>query len=286
MNIAKLFPLAFLASFGPACVVQPTDAPPTHEDVGAAVEADTETAFNDMTLDAGTTVYSYDKRTFLVMQGDGNLVLYFAPFGQSVWAHPLWASNTAGNSGAFAVMQGDGNLVVYGSKVCFPAPPPLPPQCFNSVLWQSKTSNAGGASMNYASVQNDGNFVVADLRGTLLQPHRCPVRRRPQHPGELHSGVPRHLRRDGPERPLPERVPDGAVLLEQQRHVGLHPFGHLYVDRQLSQPRVARSPSRRLRAPALQDARPPRAERQPRCRRAWPTPSPPTRTPAPASYGR
>jgi hypothetical protein len=43
----------------------------------------------------------------LVMQHDGNLVLY-SP-GQS----PLWSSGTVGRTNSFVVMQSDGNLVIY-----------------------------------------------------------------------------------------------------------------------------------------------------------------------------
>jgi hypothetical protein len=53
------------------------------------------------------SIRSQDGRFVLVLQGDGNLVLY-GPQGQ-----PLWASNTAGHSDVWdAVMQGDGNFVV------------------------------------------------------------------------------------------------------------------------------------------------------------------------------
>ena len=41
------------------------------------------------------------------MQGDGNFVLYH------VNNAPAWASNTAGAPGSFVVMQNDGNLVIY-----------------------------------------------------------------------------------------------------------------------------------------------------------------------------
>jgi hypothetical protein len=43
----------------------------------------------------------------LIMQSDGNLVLY-APGG-----NPLWSSRTHGNGGAFLAVQDDGNVVVY-----------------------------------------------------------------------------------------------------------------------------------------------------------------------------
>ena len=45
----------------------------------------------------------------VVMQGDGNLVIYDAS------GAPVWASNTPGNGAARAVVQDDGNFVVYDS---------------------------------------------------------------------------------------------------------------------------------------------------------------------------
>lgn len=55
---------------------------------------------------AGDSMYGPDRRTRLVMQGDGNLVLYRD-------GRPLWNTGTPGNPGAWAVLQGDGNFVVY-----------------------------------------------------------------------------------------------------------------------------------------------------------------------------
>ena len=54
-----------------------------------------------------------------VMQGDGNLVVY------DPYAHPLWASATAGNVGACVVVQDDGNVVIYDAN--------------NNSLWASNT---------------------------------------------------------------------------------------------------------------------------------------------------
>jgi hypothetical protein len=82
------------------------------------------------------------------MQGDGNLVLYFTPFG--TWASPIWASNTAGNPGAWATMQGDGNFVVYSAS--------------NKALWATGTNPNG----SHLSVQTDGNLVVYDASGKAL----------------------------------------------------------------------------------------------------------------------
>jgi hypothetical protein len=46
----------------------------------------------------------------VVMQGDGNFVLYNTSDG------PLWASGTSGDTGAYLRIQTDGNLVVYSSS--------------------------------------------------------------------------------------------------------------------------------------------------------------------------
>ena len=44
------------------------------------------------------------------MQGDGNFVIYTST------GTPLWASNTAGNTGAYLTVQNDGNAVVYSAS--------------------------------------------------------------------------------------------------------------------------------------------------------------------------
>jgi len=65
---------------------------------------------NLVLYDGGRAIWSagtQDKHiNKLVMQNDGNLVLY-GPNG------PLWATNTSGNRGAYLKIQNDGNLVIY-----------------------------------------------------------------------------------------------------------------------------------------------------------------------------
>lgn len=73
----------------------------------------------------------------LIMQGDGNLVLY-APGGSA-----RWDTATDGNAGAYAVMQGDGNFVVYTAT--------------GTALWETQTKGTGTA---FAQIQDDGNFVL------------------------------------------------------------------------------------------------------------------------------
>jgi hypothetical protein len=169
MSLVKLFPLAVavtLASGSVGCVAQSTDPEP--EKLGATSEAafpssGQATYFSDVQLPAGTKYTTPDGRTFLTMQSDGNLVLYFAPFGESVWAKQIWASNTAGHPGAYAVMRNDGNLVVHSpSPVCLEIPPFA--KICTSTLWESNTSGSGVQ----AAVQNDGNFVIYDANGNAL----------------------------------------------------------------------------------------------------------------------
>lgn len=80
---------------------------------------------------------SQDGRFVLVMQGDGNLVIYY-------YNVPLWSSVTAGNSSINrAVMQGDGNFVLYDTN--------------NVPHWSTVTAGYNGS---YIVLQNDGNLVI------------------------------------------------------------------------------------------------------------------------------
>ncbi|MGW1917253.1 hypothetical protein ACWCQS_42960 [Streptomyces sp. NPDC002076] len=81
--------------------------------------------------------------TRLVMQMDGNLVMYRRRDGAAIWS-----ARTSGHAGAYAVMQTDGNLVVYKST----GGPGK-----GGALWATGTSGHSGA---YAYMQNDGNLVV------------------------------------------------------------------------------------------------------------------------------
>jgi hypothetical protein len=89
-------------------------------------------------LNAGDYLRSSDYRYTLVMQSDGNLVLYSAD------RHTvLWFSHTQGNLGAYATMQADGNFVVYDKN--------------NNALWHTYTYNQGASVIK---LQTDGNLVI------------------------------------------------------------------------------------------------------------------------------
>ncbi|MBS2554694.1 lectin [Catenulispora sp. NL8] len=95
-------------------------------------------------LTANQSTPSCDGRFKLILQGDGNLVLYEG-------STALWASGTAGKASANAIMQGDGNFVIYDTG--------------GSPLWSSGTAGNSGA---YLTVQNDGNTVIFSSGGATL----------------------------------------------------------------------------------------------------------------------
>lgn len=86
-------------------------------------------------LNKGESLISSNGQYTLILQYDGNLVLY----GRG---RALWASNTNGRAVDYAIMQSDGNFVIYG----YPA-----------AVWASGTV---GWSNAYLIVQNDGNVVI------------------------------------------------------------------------------------------------------------------------------
>jgi hypothetical protein len=83
-------------------------------------------------------ITSADGRFKLVMQPDGNLVLY-----QNSNGRPLWASNTFQTDVNRAEMQTDGNFVLYHVN--------------NAPAWASNTNVAPGS---FVVIQNDGNLVI------------------------------------------------------------------------------------------------------------------------------
>jgi len=82
--------------------------------------------------------------TKLIMQKDGNLVLYGYQRG---YEKALWASATNGSGANVAVFQCDGNLVVYnGTKA----------------VWAASRTPGFQFGGNQLSVQMDGNLVIYD----------------------------------------------------------------------------------------------------------------------------
>src|SRR5262249_12537676 len=89
-------------------------------------------------LNIGDRITAPNGKTFLVQQGDGNLVLYRTDNGK-----PLWASNTWGKPVTHAIMQPDGNLVCYDNS--------------GHAYWAAGTWGHPGCDV---VLQDDGNLVI------------------------------------------------------------------------------------------------------------------------------
>ena len=86
----------------------------------------------------GQSIYTADRRFRLILQSDGNLVLY-SP------TQALWSSGTDGRQTAFLALQSDGNLVLYDRSA--------------RALWHSHTDGFG---LMRLIIQSDGNLVLYD----------------------------------------------------------------------------------------------------------------------------
>lgn len=96
------------------------------------------TLFSGQSLYPGQSLQSNSGLHTLIMQTDGNVVLYDRN------SQPLWATNTGGLiTPREFIMQTDGNLVLYDKEGC--------------PKWASQTYGNPGAFFN---VQDDGNLVV------------------------------------------------------------------------------------------------------------------------------
>jgi len=97
-------------------------------------------------LQVGWFLQSPDVRYRLIMQTDGNLVLYQRP-----GYNPIWHSQTYGNPGAEVVMQSDGNLVIYAPG--------------RGAIWGTRTAGRPGTILR---VEDTGRLV-------LYAPGRVPI---------------------------------------------------------------------------------------------------------------
>ncbi|MGQ0619213.1 MAG: choice-of-anchor U domain-containing protein [Panacagrimonas sp.] len=98
-------------------------------------------------LNPGEFITSFDRK--LVMQPDGNLVLYKFQQRGNQQLGALFSTRTNGNPGSYATFQTDGNLVVYNSM--------------GRSIWATNTSGLVNATLK---LQSDGNLVVIRDNGT------------------------------------------------------------------------------------------------------------------------
>lgn len=94
----------------------------------------------DQQLNVHEQLVSGERLFNLIMQSDGNLVLYRTEPGVA-----LWASNTDGTPVNHVIMQGGGNLAACSAE--------------DMTYWATGTGGHPGA---WAVAQDDGNFVVYD----------------------------------------------------------------------------------------------------------------------------
>ena len=120
--IAAVSSVAFLGSSAMA------NSSTTSPNLGACIAA-------GQYIHAGQYLQSYPNYYKLIMQSDGNLVLYTSS------SQPLWDSQTSGHLGAYARFQTDGNFVVY-SATGGPSgmPPQTPPRRARCVCSPMETS--------------------------------------------------------------------------------------------------------------------------------------------------
>lgn len=96
-----------------------------------------------MSLLAGQTIYSDDGAYHLVMQTDGNAVIY------DNTPTAIWNSGTQGSGAVRLIMQTDGNLVIYTQI---------------AAVWNTGTQGHGTSR---AMMQDDGNLVIIDDNGSV-----------------------------------------------------------------------------------------------------------------------
>jgi hypothetical protein len=118
--------------------------------VSLALQAD-----GDLVLRCGTTAKwssgtAGTQGQFLVLQGDGHLVLYGPNYA------PIWWNGAYGFTGAFLQVQNDGNLVVYTGS---------------TVRWTTGTSCGGGGTevvpVSFSTTSNYGSYTGLTTSGGM-----------------------------------------------------------------------------------------------------------------------
>jgi cell wall-associated NlpC family hydrolase len=94
------------------------------------------------TLVANQSLFSKSHEYVLMMQSDGNLVMY----GQTA----TWTTHTSGNPGAWVAMQTDGNLVEYSAA--------------GRALWDTQTNGKGGATLQ---ITDSNNLAVTSPQSVI-----------------------------------------------------------------------------------------------------------------------
>lgn len=105
-----------------------------------------DTLLSDQELTIDQRLTSSNGQYFLVLQGDGNLVLR-----QASTSAALWSTQTNGSGAVRFRLQSDGNLVIRNAA--------------GSSIWSSGTQGKGGVRL---VMQTDGNLVLRNASGTSV----------------------------------------------------------------------------------------------------------------------
>lgn len=92
----------------------------------------------------GQRIETADRKRYLILQYDGNLVLYSDN-------KALWATGTDGKAAKMLAVQGDGNMVLYSKSM--------------SPLWNSQTASRGPSRL---IIQGDSNLVLYRNDGPVV----------------------------------------------------------------------------------------------------------------------
>ncbi len=123
--------------------------------ISECLESNSETQGPQSTLNQNQKLISSGQSYFVVMQTDGNFVLYSSGAKNGRGSDmPTWASNTGGiSSGPYSlVMQNDGNLVVLDG--------------IQRPLWASNTGGEGTGPFKF-KIGEDGNMTVTGSNGQI-----------------------------------------------------------------------------------------------------------------------
>src|SRR5207237_529299 len=118
----------------------------TWNGVGSAKFLGTDRLYSGQTMSAAQYILSGNVQDVLILQTDGNLVLYHNRTA-------IWNSRTAGSGATQLKMQMDGNLVLYTAA--------------GTAVWNSHTAGSGHGVV---VMQSDGNLeVYSDSAGSTWQ---------------------------------------------------------------------------------------------------------------------
>ncbi|WP_052732677.1 hypothetical protein [Hymenobacter terrenus] len=148
-NVAKYPLFAALLGLSLTACEKKADPQPAAPKTQVTADASGESQLRtNETLTSEQFLITSDGKYRLVMQGDGNLVLYRTADNRA-----LWNTGTQGNPGARCIMQSDGNFVVYNTA--------------NAPVYASGRVGINGRTPLLVLVSNNGVGLFIINNGTI-----------------------------------------------------------------------------------------------------------------------